>query len=154
MTSTPSAGDAIATGSHVIEVRVAELRQLFMQSEVRLLDRLIGMRVRIEYHADDGGDGWRSDWPAAPSSRLTATPARAHMDTGGRGRSMQSRNDGHEHSPDEEHQHTPEEERRIREAALDRTIEASFPASDPPSSAPNPYDPAALERQHDRPARR
>ena len=31
-----------------------------------------------------------------------------------------------------EHQHTPEEERKIREAALDQTIEASFPASDPP----------------------
>ena len=29
VTSTPSAGDAIATGSRVIEVRVAELRQLF-----------------------------------------------------------------------------------------------------------------------------
>lgn len=31
------------------------------------------------------------------------------------------------------------EERRIREAALDKTIEASFPASDPPSTNPNPY---------------
>ena len=29
-----------------------------------------------------------------------------------------------------------EEEREIREAALDQTIEASFPASDPPSSDP------------------
>ena len=29
VTSTPSAGDAIAPGSRVIEVRVAELRQLF-----------------------------------------------------------------------------------------------------------------------------
>jgi hypothetical protein len=36
------------------------------------------------------------------------------------------------------HQHTPEEERRIREAALDETIEGSFPASDPPSTDPNP----------------
>jgi hypothetical protein len=34
--------------------------------------------------------------------------------------------------------HTPEDERRIREAALDETIEASFPASDPPSTDPNP----------------
>ena len=39
---------------------------------------------------------------------------------------------------DEEHNHTPEEERRIREAALDETIAESFPASDPPSSLPNP----------------
>jgi hypothetical protein len=36
------------------------------------------------------------------------------------------------------HSHTPEEERRIREAALDHTIEESFPASDPPSTDPNP----------------
>jgi uncharacterized protein len=38
----------------------------------------------------------------------------------------------------ENHNHTPEEERRIREAALDETIAESFPASDPPSSLPNP----------------
>lgn len=38
------------------------------------------------------------------------------------------------------HQHTPREERRIREAALDETIAGSFPASDPPSSLPNPDD--------------
>jgi hypothetical protein len=36
------------------------------------------------------------------------------------------------------HHHTPEEERRIREAALDETVAGSFPASDPPSSLPNP----------------
>jgi hypothetical protein len=36
------------------------------------------------------------------------------------------------------HNHTPEEERRIREAALDETVAGSFPASDPPSSVPNP----------------
>ena len=50
-------------------------------------------------------------------------------------------------SDDTEHQHTPEEEHRIREAALDQTIEGSFPASDPPSSNPNPDDHRALERQ-------
>jgi predicted GNAT family acetyltransferase len=37
-----------------------------------------------------------------------------------------------------DHHHTPAEERRIREAALDETIAESFPASDPPSSLPNP----------------
>ena len=47
----------------------------------------------------------------------------------------------------ERHQHTPEEERRIREAALDETLEGSFPASDPPSSKPNPDDHAAIERE-------
>ena len=36
------------------------------------------------------------------------------------------------------HNHTAEEERRIREAALDETVAGSFPASDPPSSVPNP----------------
>jgi hypothetical protein len=34
--------------------------------------------------------------------------------------------------------HTPEPERLRREAALDDTIEQSFPASDPPSTDPNP----------------
>ena len=44
------------------------------------------------------------------------------------------------------HQHTPAEEWHIREAALDETIEASFPASDPPSTDPNPDDDDALRR--------
>jgi hypothetical protein len=39
---------------------------------------------------------------------------------------------------DDDHQHSAEEERRIREAALDETIASSFPASDPPSTLPNP----------------
>jgi hypothetical protein len=39
---------------------------------------------------------------------------------------------------DEDHHHTPEEERAIREAALDETVAATFPASDPPSTLPNP----------------
>jgi hypothetical protein len=47
---------------------------------------------------------------------------------------------------DPQHRHTPEEERTIREAALDQTIEDSFPASDPPSTDPNPDDHTALER--------
>ena len=49
----------------------------------------------------------------------------------------------------QEHQHTLEEEHKIREAALDQTIEASFPASDP-SSNPNPDDHGALERPRER----
>jgi hypothetical protein len=46
-----------------------------------------------------------------------------------------------------DHSHTPEEERENREAALDQTIEASFPASDPPSTDPNPDDDDAITRQ-------
>jgi hypothetical protein len=42
------------------------------------------------------------------------------------------------------HPLTPEEERRIREAALDKTIADSFPASDPPSTIPNPNDRSAI----------
>ena len=38
------------------------------------------------------------------------------------------------------HDHTPEEERDIRDAALDDTIASTFPASDPPSTIPNPDD--------------
>ena len=45
------------------------------------------------------------------------------------------------------HQHTAEEERAIREAALDETIENSFPASDPPSTDPNPDDHDAVDRE-------
>jgi hypothetical protein len=50
----------------------------------------------------------------------------------------------------EKHDHTPAEERKIREAALDETIEESFPASDPPSSIPNPDDHDALQRKRAR----
>jgi hypothetical protein len=51
-------------------------------------------------------------------------------------------------TPDKpQHQHTPDEERRIREAALDETIEDSFPASDPPSTNPNPDDHDAVVRE-------
>ena len=45
----------------------------------------------------------------------------------------------------EAHQHTPAEERKIREAALDQTLEGSFPASDPSSSNPNPADHDAVK---------
>jgi hypothetical protein len=56
--------------------------------------------------------------------------------------------------PDEKrHDHTPEEERKIREAALDETIEDSFPASDPPSSDPNPDDHAAGRRHKQGPGK-
>ena len=48
--------------------------------------------------------------------------------------------------PKDPHDHTPAEERAIRESALDETIEDSFPASDPPSSLPNPDDHDAADR--------
>ena len=44
------------------------------------------------------------------------------------------------------HSHTPAEERAIRDAALDETLESTFPASDPLSTTPNPDDAAAYER--------
>ena len=40
--------------------------------------------------------------------------------------------------------HTAECERQRREAALDETIEQSFPASDPPSTDPNPDSHTAI----------
>jgi hypothetical protein len=49
-----------------------------------------------------------------------------------------------------EHHHTPQEERRIRDAALDETIEQTFPASDPPSSIPNPDDDDLLQDSEER----
>ena len=93
-----------------------------IRAEARLYDRLSAMPVRIEYHAVTGEDAWRRDWPAR---RLRDT-----MTT---------------------HQHTPDEERRIREATLDRTIEDSFPASDPPSTDPNPDDDTVLDDEPPRP---
>ena len=47
----------------------------------------------------------------------------------------------------EDHDHPPEEERKIREAALDQTLEESFPASDPPSTNPNPDNHEAARRR-------
>lgn len=44
------------------------------------------------------------------------------------------------------HRHTPEEERRIRDAALDETLAETFPASDAPSTLPNPDDDALPAR--------
>ena len=44
-----------------------------------------------------------------------------------------------------EHHHTPQEEHRIREAALDETLAESFPASDAPSSVPNPDNHEAVD---------
>lgn len=50
-------------------------------------------------------------------------------------------------APSGAHHHTPKEEREIREAALDDTIEGTFPASDPASSVPNPDDHDAARRR-------
>lgn len=53
---------------------------------------------------------------------------------------------------DENHMNSREEERRIRDAALDKTIEATFPASDPASSIPDPHDSYEYEREYKRTA--
>ena len=111
-----------------------------IRAEAHLFDRLSTMPVRIEYKETALTDAWRADWPAV--SAAEPRPSQARRDHHGnlvRRRAV---------SPDDmEHQHTPAEERRIREAALDQTIEGSFPASDPPSSNPNPDDHSALEHQ-------
>jgi hypothetical protein len=56
----------------------------------------------------------------------------------------------HEQAPEQEpsssQEHSSRQERKVRERALDETIEDSFPASDPPSSIPNPDDESVLER--------
>ena len=98
------------------------------------------MPVRIDYKETALTDAWRADWPAVSPAEPRLSPARRdHYGDRVRRRAV---------SPDDmEHQHTPDEERRIREAALDQTIEGSFPASDPPSSNPNPDDHSALEHQ-------
>jgi hypothetical protein len=111
-----------------------------IRAEGRLLQRLSTMPVRIEYKEAAPADAWRSDWPAVAPAEV---PRRAPIETRARNtltnveRTMESETTGH--------QHTPEEERRIREAALDKTIADSFPGSDPPSSDPNPDDHSAIE---------
>ena len=112
-----------------------------IRAEARLFDRLSTMPVRIEYKETTISDAWRADWPAVSASEPRPSQARGdHQGGFVRRRAMSS--------DDAEHQHTPDEEREIREAALDQTIEGSFPASDPPSSNPNPDDHSAIER-HD-----
>jgi hypothetical protein len=51
-----------------------------------------------------------------------------------------------QHRTDEE---LAREERRIREAALDKTLADTFPASDPLSSNPNPHDYSIIETDED-----
>ena len=46
-----------------------------------------------------------------------------------------------------QHELIPDDEHRNREAALDNTIADSFPASDPPSSIPNPNDRSLIARK-------
>jgi hypothetical protein len=148
-----AAGDAVASflrDTHVAEIIreglliggwVAMWRPLEVflydwwpiRAEARLFDRLSTMPVRIEYKETALTDAWRADWPAvAAAEPRSAQPRRDHHGGLVRRRAMSL--------DDTEHQHTPDEERRIREAALDQTIEGSFPASDPPSSNPNPDD--------------
>jgi hypothetical protein len=113
-----------------------------IRAEGRLLQRLTTMPVRIEYREAAPADAWRSDWPeasVADAPKGAFTQRRAHNGV---------KNVEWTMAPEKtEHHHTPEEERQIREAALDKTIADSFPASDPPSSDPNPDDHSAIERE-------
>jgi hypothetical protein len=111
-----------------------------IRAEAHLFDRLSTMPVRIEYKETRSTDDWRADWPTVSASEPRLPRASGDHD----GKFVRSRAMPSDHT---EHQHTPQEERQIREAALDQTIEGSFPASDPPSSNPNPDDHAAFERQ-------
>jgi hypothetical protein len=53
--------------------------------------------------------------------------------------------DPHREQPGVKPDRTKEDERRFREAGLDKTLADSFPASDPPSTLPNPEDDDARE---------
>ena len=46
-----------------------------------------------------------------------------------------------------DHKHTLEEEARNRDAALDETLAQTFPASDAPSTLPNPDDDSLLHEE-------
>jgi hypothetical protein len=45
-----------------------------IRAEIRLLDRLSEMPVRIEYEKKMSDDAWRSDWPAIPGTTVAASP--------------------------------------------------------------------------------
>ena len=108
-----------------------------IRAEARLFDRLSRMPVRIDYKKITSSEAAGSDPPGTDAIRQSAaSPARRDSTTHSE---LAASNNA-------EHQHTPKEERRIREAALDQTIESSFPASDPPSSNPNPDDHTAVDR--------
>jgi hypothetical protein len=47
--------------------------------EVRLLDRLSRMPVRIDYNQTASDDAWRSDWPAVATSRMVGSEQRANL---------------------------------------------------------------------------
>ena len=101
----------------------------------RLLQRLSVMPIRIEYRQSALVDAWREDWPEAANAGVPRRPfidTRQRLDVTSVESTMEPETIGHHD--------TPEEERRIRDAALDKTIADSFPASDALSSNPNPYD--------------
>jgi hypothetical protein len=84
--------------------------------EVRLLDRLSVMPVRLEYDDAVSGDAWQSDWPAVPSHTLTAARPRAQMES-------QSVRRPAVPAENMKHQRTPEDERDVRKAGPERADE-------------------------------
>ena len=110
--------------------------------DVRLFDRLSRMPVRIEYTDIRSDEAWRADWPAVPPYRAT------HVQPGVSAERRSIRRPPMPFTEPEQHD-IVDEERLTREAALDETIQASFPASDPPSTNPNPDDQEARERTRD-----
>jgi hypothetical protein len=112
-----------------------------IRAKGRLLQRLSTMSVRIEYKETDNLDARRVDWPEVPAAKIPPSQV-----TEPHGRNAATHLERVMASEEAGHQHAPEEERRIREAALDETIAGSFPASDPPSTDPNPDDHSAMDR--------
>lgn len=104
-----------------------------IRAEARLFDRLAAMPVRIRYTAVTSSDAWQHDWPAMAARQPQWWGSAAVSG-------------GPVPTASESHHHTPGEERAIRDAALDETLEQTFPASDPPSSVPNPDDHEAARR--------
>lgn len=101
LTASIAVGDALA--SYVRESRVSEvLREGFLiggwvamwrplevflydwwpiRAEVRLLDRLSQMPVRIEYQQTASNEAWRSDWPAVPQPHTGPTVVGARRES-------------------------------------------------------------------------
>lgn len=108
-----------------------------IRAEARRFDRLSKMPVRIECKKSTSSEAGLAD--SAGTNAILQSAASPSLTDSTIQSDLVASNDG-------EHQHTLKEEWRIREAALDQTIESSFPASDPPSSNPNPDDHTAVDR--------
>lgn len=76
--------------------------------EVRLLDRLGAMPVRLQYPETMADEAWRSDWPAVPTAGRTGARPRGYAEgTSGKRLAVPSPRVEHRHPRDDEREGKP-----------------------------------------------